>query len=110
MFRMTGNDHRSSPGGEKLQAVLHLFGWATADQPHDPPQFFAYRVLLLRRDNNARMSAPQAHPALMQGAVIGRVVGEQRSSGGRGGGQMIFILAVDHVRFGSRQHVDVARP
>ena len=23
---------------------------------------------------------------------------------------MIFILAVDHVRFGGRQHVDVARP
>jgi hypothetical protein len=32
-----------------------LFGWATVDQPHDPPQFIAYRVLLLRRDNNARM-------------------------------------------------------
>jgi hypothetical protein len=87
-----------------------LFGWATVDQPHDPPQFIAYRVLLLRRDNTARMSTSQAHPALMQGAVIGRVVGEQRSSGGRGGGQMIFILAVDHVRFGSRRHVDVARP
>ena len=40
----------------------------------------------------------------------GRVVGEQRSSGDRGGGQMIFILAIDHVRFGSRQHVDAARP
>jgi hypothetical protein len=30
----------------------------------------------LRRHNNARMRTLQAHPALMQGAVIGRVVGE----------------------------------
>src|ERR1022692_4257583 len=70
------NTELSSPRGEKLQPVLHLFDWATADQPHDPPQFFAHRVLLLRRHNNARMRTLQAHPALMQGAVIGRVVGE----------------------------------
>jgi hypothetical protein len=56
------------------------------------------------------MSAFRIHPSLMQGAVISSVVSEQHSSGGRSGYQMTFILTVDHVRVGSGQHVDVARP
>src|SRR6266852_2652791 len=65
-------------------------------------------MLLLRRDDNIRMSALLTHSALMQGAVISRVVCEECSSGSRSDGQMVFILTVDHVCFGGCQHVDVA--
>jgi hypothetical protein len=70
----------SSPRRKKLQPVLHLFGCATADQPHNPSQLFTNGILLLRRHDDARMSTFRIHPALMQGAVIGSVVGEQNSS------------------------------
>src|SRR5712691_10550222 len=85
----------SSPRGEKLQPVPHLFGRTTADQPHDPSQLFTNGKLLLRRNDDARVSTFQAHPALVQDAVIGRVIAEQGSSGRRRGHQLFFILTID---------------
>jgi hypothetical protein len=69
-----------------------LFGCATADQPHNPSQLFTNGILLLRRDDDARMSTFRIHPTLMQGAVIGSVVGEQNSSEACSSYQMSFIL------------------
>jgi len=51
----------SSPRREKLQPVLHMLSCAAADEPHDPPQFLADGVLLLRCNDNARVSPLQVH-------------------------------------------------
>jgi hypothetical protein len=95
-----------------MNSNRHSISWgsALADKPHNPSHLLSDGVALLRRYDDAGMGRLPLNPLLIQNAVISSVVREQGSAERRRGRQMIVIFPVNHLRLGSRQDVQIARP